>query len=348
MKNLDYIVVGCGLAGIAILEVLKANKKSFKVIDNASQQSSLVAAGLYNPVVLKRFTKVWKAQEQLNSALPSYKQIEDKLNVKVDYQHPIYRRFNSVEEQNMWFTAADKPSLEPFLSTTIVKNKNPFVDADLGLGEVYQTGHLDTKKLIDVYKADLSFNSNLTEETFDYSALEIHSDHVIYNEFKAKAIIFAEGFGVKNNPFFSDIPLTGTKGEVLTIKAPALQLNEAIKSSVFIIPIGDDYYRVGATYEWSDKTNTATEKAKSELISKLKAFIKCDFEIVDHKAGVRPTTKDRRPIVGQHQTHLPLYILNGLGSRGVMVGPYVAKQLYNLITNEIPLESEIDIKRFQS
>ena len=153
---------------------------------------------------------------------------------------------------------------------------------------------------------------------------------------------------MKNNPFFSDIPLTGTKGEVLTIKAPALQLKEAIKSSVFIIPIGDNYYRVGATYEWTDKTNTPTEQAKSELISKLKAFITCEFEIVDHKAGVRPTTNDRRPIVGQHHTFKPLYVLNGLGSRGVMVGPYIAKHLYNLINNETPLEPEIDIKRFQS
>ncbi len=346
MKNVEYIVVGCGLAGIAMVEVLNTNKKSFKVFDNASQKSSLVAAGLYNPVVLKRFTKVWKAQEQLNCALPSYKEIENVLDTKFDFQHPIYRRFNSIEEQNMWFTAADKPSLELFLSTTIVKNKNPFVDAELGLGEVYQTGHLDTKKLIDTYKAHLRSSSNLMEDTFDYSALEIHSDYIIYNNLKANAIIFAEGFGVKNNPFFSNIPLSGTKGEVLTIKAPALQLTEAIKSSVFIIPIGDDYYRVGATYEWADKTNTPTEKAKSKLISKLKAFIKCDFEIVDHKAGVRPTTKDRRPIVGQHHTFKPLYVLNGLGSRGVMVGPYVARQLYNLINNESSLEPEIDIKRF--
>ena len=275
MKNVDYIVVGCGLAGIAMLEVLKANKKSFIIFDNASQQSSLVAAGLYNPVVLKRFTKVWKAQEQLNSALPVYKKIEDTLDVKVDYQHPIYRRFNSVEEQNMWFTAADKPSLEPFLSTTIVKNDNPYVDAELGLGEVYRTGHLDTKHLITAYKSNLRYNSNLIEETFDYSALEIHSDYTIYNGLRTKAIIFAEGFGVKNNPFFSDIPLTGTKGEVLTIKAPALQLKEAIKSSVFIIPIGDNYYRVGATYEWTDKTNTPTEQAKSELISTNASALVC-------------------------------------------------------------------------
>ena len=47
MKELDYIIVGCGLAGIAFSEQLRANDKSFVVFDNQSQQSSVVAAGLY-------------------------------------------------------------------------------------------------------------------------------------------------------------------------------------------------------------------------------------------------------------------------------------------------------------
>ena len=41
-----------------------------------------------------------------------------------------------------------------------------------------------------------------------------------------------------------------------------------------------------------------------------------------------------------------MYILNGLGTRGVMIGPYVAKQLYNFIEKSIPLEKDIDINRF--
>ena len=64
MKNVDYIIVGCGFAGVAFCEQLIAANKSFLVFDNKSQQSSVVAGGLYNPVVLKRFTSVWKSKEQ--------------------------------------------------------------------------------------------------------------------------------------------------------------------------------------------------------------------------------------------------------------------------------------------
>ena len=41
--NADYIVVGCGLAGIAFCEQLKKNNKTFVVFDNYSQVSSAVA-----------------------------------------------------------------------------------------------------------------------------------------------------------------------------------------------------------------------------------------------------------------------------------------------------------------
>ncbi|TCK67263.1 glycine/D-amino acid oxidase-like deaminating enzyme [Winogradskyella wandonensis] len=347
MKNVDYIIVGCGLAGISFCEVLKAYNKSFIVFDDASQQSSIVAAGLYNPVILKRFSEVWKAKEQLDIALPTYAKIEEELNTQVDYQHPIYRRFSSIEEQNLWFTASDKPALEPFLSAEIIKNTNPYIDASFGLGEVLQAGRVDTEHLISVYKKDLRDKDSIREDAFNYEALDVSEIDCAYKDLTAKHIVFAEGYGVKKNPYFNHIPLNGTKGEVLTIKAPKLKLDTAIKSSVFIISIGDDFYKVGSTYEWTDKTNQPTEKAKEELLTKLKTFITCDFEVVEHSAGIRPTVKDRRPLVGRHQEHKHLYVLNGLGTRGVMIGPYVAKKLFNFIEKDIALDSEIDINRFK-
>ena len=113
MQNVEYIIVGCGLASIAFCEKLREHNQSFMVFDDGSQQSSRVAAGLYNPVILKRFTEVWKAKEQLEIALPVYKKIEEELNIIIDYKLRILRRFASIEEQNKWFTASDKPSLEP-------------------------------------------------------------------------------------------------------------------------------------------------------------------------------------------------------------------------------------------
>lgn len=346
VKQVDYIIVGCGLASIAFCEQLRANNKSFVVYDDGSQQSSIVAAGLYNPVILKRFSEVWKAKEQLDIALPVYKKIEDDLNIKIDYKLRLLRKFSSIEEQNLWFNASDKPKLEPYLSTQLVKNSNDAIDAPFGFGEVLHAGRLDTNMLIEAYKNFLNQNSCLEEIKFEYQKLQIEANLVTYKNIKAKHIVFAEGFGVKKNPYFNHIPLNGTKGEVLIIKAPKLNIDYGIKSSVFIIPLENNLYAIGATYNWTDKTNQPTKEGKEELISKLKTFLKCEFEVVQHLAGIRPTVKDRRPLVGKHPEHQNLYVLNGLGTRGVMIAPYVSEKLYQFIENNEPLDSEIDVNRF--
>lgn len=344
--KVDYLIVGCGLAGIAFCEELKANGKTFVIYDDNSQHSSNVAGGLYNPVILKRFTPVWKSKAQLEVALPMYEKIESDLGVKLDYKIPVKRRFISLEEQNNWFIASDKDGLSEYMSHSLSKNNNKALDAKFSLGEVLKTGRIDTKTLISAYKKNLRAKNKLFETEFNYETINFKENEISYEQFEVTHIIFAEGFGIKKNPFFKDLPLQGTKGELLTIHAPNLKLNYVLKSSVFVIPLGNDLYRVGATYEWKDKTNIVTEAAKLELLTKLKTFLKCDFKVVNQVAGIRPTVSGRRPLVGRHKNFKNLYVLNGLGTRGVMIGPYVARKLYNYIEKEIPLDIEIDCSRF--
>ncbi len=344
--DVDYIIVGLGLAGISFCKQLEENGKTYMVVSDNSEQASLVAGGLYNPVILKRFTLAWKADIQMKRAMPFYERLEKRLGIKLDYKVPVFRRFASIEEQNGWFEACDKKGLNQFLIPKIVKNDNPAIDAPLGMGKVALTGRVDTKKLIEAYGAYLSANQKIKEEAFDFQKFKIERDKVSYKDLIGKRIIFAEGFGLKRNPFFNYLPLNGTKGELLTIRAPQLQEEAVIKSSVFIIPLGDDLYRIGATYKWKDKTSVPTEASKQELLEKLRTFLTCDFEVVDHVAGVRPTVTDRRPLVGRHPKHEELFVLNGFGSRGVLIAPFASKQLYNYIEGSEPIDAEMDIKRF--
>src|SRR5690606_24859788 len=106
-EMIDFLVVGQGLAGISFCEVLENNQRSFKVISDRSQTSSVVAGGLYNPVILKRFTLAWKAGEQLGIALPFYQELEKKMGTSLLHDLPVLRKFVSIEEQNLWFEAAD-------------------------------------------------------------------------------------------------------------------------------------------------------------------------------------------------------------------------------------------------
>jgi glycine oxidase len=130
------------------------------------------------------------------------------------------------------------------------------------------------------------------------------------------------------------------------IKAPLLNLDVIVNTSVFILPLGNNLFKVGATYNWKDKTDLPTQEGKIELIERIKEIITCEFEIIEHFAGVRPTVKDRRPLVGTHSVYKSIHILNGLGTRGVMLGPSMAKELFENIEFQKPLDKTIDIKRF--
>ena len=277
-----------------------------------------------------------------------YKKIEGKLQIKIDYKIPVYRRFTSLEEQNNWFTASDNPLLAEHLSAHLIKNTNPFINADFGFGEVLNTGRIDTNTLITSYKENLIKNKQLIEEAFNYEELQLSESIVSYKDIKAKNIVFAEGFGLKQNPLFNYLPINESKGELLTIHAPDLKIDYVLKSSVFVLPLSNDLYHIGATYNWTDKTNNITKEGREELLNKLETFLNCDFKVIDQVAGIRPTVKDRRPLVGKHPKQNNVYVLNGLGTRGVMIGPYVAKQLFNYIENNIELDTEININRFSS
>ena len=347
LNMIDYIIVGSGLAGIAFAETAMNHHKSIIVFDNDSQNSSKIAAGLYNPVILKRFSEVFDAKYQMELLDVFYKTIEDKLSIVCDNKLPIYRKFFSIEEQNNWFAASDKPNLAPFLSAKIINKKYDGIDSPFGYGEVLHTGYVDTTVLLDNYKKHLLNENQYRKETFNYSKITFQEDCVQYEDISAKHIVFAEGFGMHANPFFNYLPLDGTKGELLIIKAPQLNLDVIVNTSVFILPLGNDLFKIGATYNWEDKTNTPTEEGKQELLARIREIITCDFEIISHFAGVRPTVKDRKPMIGTHKNHNRLHILNGLGTRGVMLAPAMAKDLFDNIENAKPLERSIDICRFE-
>lgn len=343
---IDFIIVGSGLAGIAFAETLLEQEKSFVVFDNNSQNSTKIAGGLYNPVILKRFSQVWNANAQLEIAHKFYATIEKKLSVQLDFKIPIYRKFFSIEEQNNWFTASDKPNLAPFLSTAIVNKKYNSIDSPFGYGEVFQTGYVDTALLLKQYHAYLNTSELLVSDTFNYDELHILDTHIVYQNLKAKHIVFAEGFGMHSNPYFKHLPLDGTKGELFIIRAAELNLDVIINTSVFILPLGENLFKVGATYNWEDKTSIPTAEGKKELVDRIKEILNCNFEIVEHFAGVRPTVKDRKPLLGTHFKHKNLHILNGLGTRGVMLAPSMAIDLFDFIENGKPLDKSIDIKRY--
>ncbi len=346
-KMYDYIIVGQGLSGSLFAYKCIQQNKTFLIIDSKGNNASKVSSGMYNPVVLKRFTPVWNALGQIEKVEEFFKDIEQYLNIDLIEKSRIDRIFHSADEQSTWLKKAKREDLNPFLSTKIESIDNPYIENDFGVGEVLRGGKVHVREFLSAFRNILKEKEQLLEEQLDYTRLEIEDSLVKYKAIKASRIVFCEGYGLKKNPFFNELPLVGNKGETMVIKAPELKLDRVVKSKVFIMPLQEDYFFVGATYNWDDKDEIPTEEGKDELVSKLKTFLKIDFEIIEHNAGLRPTVIDRRPLVGRHKDHHNVYVLNGLGTRGIMLGCSMADELFNFIENKKALTKEIDINRFQ-
>ena len=344
----DIIIVGSGIAGCALAWQWHLNGKTVLIVGDNKKGSSSVAAGVYNPTILKRFTSVWKAADQLDYLNHFYPLIEEK--VSSNFLHPIdiLRRLHDEREVKTWQKKSIRPELKEFMSHDISSYDNTAIDAPFNYGKVSGTGWVDT---VNYMIATIQFFSNMNcflEEEFDFNELVHSKDLVCYKDYQASKIIFSEGFKMTANPFFSHLPLQGNKGEVLTIKVPGLQLDYIIKSSVFLMPYVDDLFWVGATYNRDDLSDIPTQDARTFLTSRLERFLKLPYEIVDHKHGIRPTTKDRRPFVGSHKSYPNYVVFNGMGSRAVLMAPWAAKQLFDSMYKDIPLNEEIDINRFNN
>ena len=355
-NRFNYIIVGQGLAGTILAQTLLKHGRSVLIIDAQDlSQASRIAAGLYNPVVFKRLVKSWMADELIVCMDDFYTDAEQLVNEKFYFKKRIVKLFAEEQEKTLWLKKSNE-AVGKYLSKTIRDNFLSDVIHNSPTGEsseVLDAGNLDTRLFLKSFRSYFQINNILLEEKFDYDQLLISENTVSYKNIKADKVIFCEGYKAIDNPYFKWLPFKLTKGEIITVKIPSLFKNamdaseKVINKGVFILPLGNDIYKVGSTYEWDDLTEQPTEKGKAYLIEKLEKVLRIPFEIIDHQAGIRPTVLDRRPLIGLHPQHPSLGVFNGMGTKGVMLAPYFANQFVDFLENNLPLDKEIDIARFK-
>ena len=346
--KVDTLIVGFGIAGMNYSEQLRRRKKSFVVMAPSEKSASHMAAGIINPTVLKRFKPVWKAEEFLNYALPFYAELEALVQTNVIHLLPIHRILDSIQEQNEWGIAASVPPLDNYLNKELVTAKKHLgIVAPFAYGELIQTARVDNEVLLALYQKKM-IPDQFVEHKLNHQALEIHKEYIKYHDIQADKIVFCEGYQGIKNPYFNYLPLMGSKGEILVIECDTLNEEVIFKGPIFLSPIGEHKFWVGATFDRVDKTTQVTEIGKHWLLSKLNQFLKSPFQILQHKAQIRATVSDRRPLLGRHPRYHNVYVLNGVGTRGVLMSPLLSHWLFEFIENNQKLPPEADIKRFEN
>jgi glycine/D-amino acid oxidase-like deaminating enzyme len=345
MSN-SYIVVGQGLAGSALAYELLKQGHTVTVIDKDSGAgSSRVAAGIYHPLVFKRTTLTWKYEMLFDFLETYYPELEKELEGKFYHPMPYLRYFASQGERDNWVKFKDQDEYKSFLGDDVDDSPIGGVTPTFGVGYVKRSGWVDTNLLLELFRIYFIEKELLIEDNFDYNLIEFKEDKVAYKHLLADKIIFAEGYGITQNPYFSYLPLKATKGQVLTVEVNGLVEDSIINRKVFALPLGNNQFKVGSTYEWQWYHDEPTPELKLDLETKLAGLIDLPFKTLSHEAGVRPSVTDRRPFIGLHPQYPQLGVFNGMGSKGVMMAPYFAKQFSDWLIGLGELDKEADINR---
>jgi glycine/D-amino acid oxidase-like deaminating enzyme len=337
------LIVGGGLAGILLAWELQKRNKDFLIFCNHAPASSRVAAGTWNPVTFRKMIPTWRSQEMIDKMLEVYPEVEKELGINLLSLIEVEKIISNEQEAIFWkemsLTEESKDFLENKLSDIVIKGETK------KLGVVKQTGRLDVQSYVEHSQAYFHKKKRLIYENFDSVKMEISDINVQYNNLSTEKVIFAEGTYAEKNIFFDWLPFKSVKGDILTIESEDLNVDKIRKKNIFILPIGKNKYKIGATYHWADKTWEPTEKGKLEILEKFEKISDCTYKIINHEAGIRPATHDRRPFIGVHPNHKNILIFNGLGSKGVFLGPLLANEFCDFLEKKGRIHPEVSIER---
>jgi glycine/D-amino acid oxidase-like deaminating enzyme len=347
-NEVDFIIVGQGLAGSCLaLELLRRNKSILVYDQPQLNRSTSVAAGLFNPITGKMLAKAWLADSLYPYLHSFYKRVEMQLRKEFFFPRPVYRPFHSVEEQNEWMGRSTHPSMKEYIEHIFLASAfGGDVHDPVGGVLVRQSGYVDSMVFVESVRSFLKDFASYREEKFLEEDLQDGETMVSYQQFSAKKIIYCGGVDDLLSRYFSWLPIRPLKGETLLIRMQ--EIERIYNRGIYVVPGSDPgTFIVGATYDF-DLAPSVTAHGKEELETRLNDLIRLPYQIRHQNWGIRATTVDRRPILGPHPEARNIVIFNGLGTKGVSLAPYFSGQLADWLGGTGEIMREVNIKRFKS
>ena len=349
-QRYDTIIVGQGLAGTTLAwKLIEAGENVLVVDSERGQGASAVAAGLMTPVTGKRMVCSPTFQEDWEAAIHFYQQIETKLEADLLSIGPLIRLFDRQADRQNYLDRSDRQDFveaEPWEGTLEAEGS-----VRLGV-KIWPSGRLNVERYLSksrqFFKQQGSYQQGHLAFDGDVQFGDRHYQ-LVNDSVEAKSLVLCQGAVV--NEKFPQVPNNPAKGEILKVKLDSATIRNVVHRSIWVAPdegitseensvaekakrsdqLSDtarpQIFTVGATYDWREFELTPTQKAETELRRKLASIVSQEPKIERTMVGIRPTMKDRQPVLGQHPDFNGLWILNGLGSKGTLKSPILADRL---------------------
>lgn len=338
------LIVGGGVAGLSLAHRMDVAGCDVTLVDKRNNVCTTIAAGMINPLVFRRMNKSWRVDEFLPAAKQFYKELEQQSGISFFYPIRIRRFFSSEQEKGFWLERQETKEFEDYMEifsehdNSINEKFSPF-----GSACVKNCFYVDALKFMKSIKKSSSIRFQKAQ--FDYESLDPLSGN--YQGEVYDVVVFCEGFESTKNPWFTHLPIDPTKGEILTVQSDRLSKTESYNRKCFTLHIGEGKFKVGSTYDWHNDKAIPTDVGRNTILQHLSYLTDESVEVVEHVAGIRPTTKDRRPLMGRHDKFPKLAVFNGLGAKGFLLAPLLAQEMTNYLLKNTSLNQECVLSRMK-
>lgn len=332
--DVETVIVGQGIAGTTLSWMLHQMGKPIAIIDrNEAVTSSKIAAGIMTPITGMRFVQSSSWNSRWEAARQFYQNLESSYfadNSPFFQQLPAIRLFRNREERTFFRETREEKYKDSICNIDPPLNSEMFFEDEGGF-EMIETGRLDCPRYLEQSRTYFEHASNchlFQDELRPELDLLASADHFDIPRLRLRTdrIVFCQGVHGISNRWFRGVPSKPAKGEILLIRIPGCDEKRVIHNDLWLVPVGDEKFMAGSTFQWNQLDTVPTSAGQEELVGRLQNVIKAPFEIVDHTAAVRPANHDQQPVVKFSKAHPNMAMINGLGAKGALLAPTCVRE----------------------
>lgn len=344
----EFLLVGQGLAGSCLALALQRRGRRVLVVDaGRAHAASTVAAGLINPLAGIRFNAAPGTDQWLAAAQTLYDDLGREFGRPFYHRLPMLRLFRT-EQQVRFFTRRQALPADPYVAHRLASQDVPAgIRAPLGGFLQRQTGYLELPALLTALEGRFRAGGAYLAGRIDWQGVDVARDGVCAAGVAADHLVVCTGAQLADTRWFADLPLAPEKGEVLELASPRTLTDAIVNRGHWLVPLAGGGYRFGATHEHDYADAAPSTAGRAALTAALEAMLSRteDIEVRSHTAGIRPSTRDRHPLIGTHPACPRLHLFNGFGGRGCLKVPWYAERFADYLTGRGAVPAEADIVR---
>ena len=352
MPNVDFIVVGAGLAGACAALALSA-RGSVLVVEGDAPASggSGVAAGMINPILGVRARPVWRITEALDA-------LEDL--VEQAGAEELYRRgptlrpaYGDDQIERFRRAAAEYPEHATWLPAGECAQRYPEVAAPEGALLITTGGAIDLPAFIDRILAEAAESG--AEMMIGHAVTGWDERGVTLEDGEkigAQTVVLALGRGYARFPELRGLRLHQVKGQTIRLTRPGGLRTDLphLAGKGYVAHDADGTLIAGSTYEHTFDHIDPTERHTAAILRKARRLLPraSESDVIDARAGVRVTVPGiRLPMVGPLPGRRNVWTFTGFGAKGLLTAPLAARELPSYLDDpeNIPLDTRVRVAR---